>query len=327
MKKIIKWFLIITGSLLIIATLLSLIYNSSLWFIRILNFPRTLVLICLGICMLTYAFFFFKKCWRYYFFLLGLFTSIFIQIYILFPYTSFASKKVPDAVNINHDKETFSLVIANVLMVNNKHTQLLDIIKKINPQAVLLMEVNDEWISRMKPLHQFYPHKILYPLPNTYGMALYSKLPLSNKEILFLHNDSVPSFLADVQVTNKSFKFFGLHPVAPIPSKHPTNIGGKELALIKAARIIKNLNQPVLAAGDLNDVGWSHNTNVFEKESRLNDVRRGRGMYNTFNAQTPIFRWPLDYVYVSKEFKVKMIERLDAFGSDHFPFYVEVVME
>lgn len=327
MKKIIKWFLIITGGLLIIATLLSLIYNSSLWFIRILNFPRLLMLICLVICMLIYAIFFFKKSWGNYLYLFGLFVSIFIQSYILFPYTFIAPKIVPDAAKSNHDEKIFSLVIANVLMKNNNYRQLLDIIEKRNPHAVLLMEVNDEWISSMQPLLKMYPYKILYPLPNTYGMALYSKLPLSNEKILFLHNDSVPSFLTDVQIANKSFKFFGLHPVAPIPSKHPTNIGEKELALIKAAQIIKNLNPPVLAAGDLNDVGWSHNTNVFEKNSKLNDVRRGRGLYNTFNAQSSIFRWPLDYVYVSKEFKVRKIERLDAFGSDHYPFYVEVALE
>ena len=43
------------------------------------------------------------------------------------------------------------------------------------------------------------------------------------------------------------------------------------------------------------------------------------GMFSTFHAHYPALRWPLDHVFVSKHFTLVNMQRLDAFGSDHFP--------
>jgi endonuclease/exonuclease/phosphatase (EEP) superfamily protein YafD len=123
----------------------------------------------------------------------------------------------------------------------------------------------------------------------------------------------------------KIFQLLTVHPVAPKPSEHPGNIGEDEKELLKAGRLIAGVDLPAMVAEDFNDVGWSHNTSEFEEVSILNDVRCGRGMYNTFSAKSFIFKWPLDYVYVSNEFKVLEIERLSAFGSDHYPLYVQLI--
>lgn len=114
----------------------------------------------------------------------------------------------------------------------------------------------------------------------------------------------------------------------PKPSQYPDNLGEKEVALMKAGRLIAD-SQPVptLMAGDLNDVGWSYNSRRFESLSGLRDLRCGRGLYNTFDAKLLLLRWPLDYIYVSPEFKVLELERLDDFGSDHFPYYAKLVLE
>lgn len=159
-------------------------------------------------------------------------------------------------------------------------------------------------------------------------MALYSKLPLKNPQIRFLNHDRVPSFTMNITLPDSSqFQLCTIHPVAPAPSKYPTNIGGKEVALLKEARLIVKQSLPTVVAGDFNDVGWSHNTTQFSAISGLNDVRYGRGMYNTFDAQSVFMRWPLDYVFVSNEFKVLSVEQLPKFGSDHFPYYVQLTLE
>lgn len=69
-----------------------------------------------------------------------------------------------------------------------------------------------------------------------------------------------------------------------------------------------------------------HISRLFQIESQLNDLHTGRGFYNTFNAYSHFMRWPLDHVYVTDEFEVLKLERLAAFGSDHFPLYVELVL-
>ena len=84
---------------------------------------------------------------------------------------------------------------------------------------------------------------------------------------------------------------------------------------------------PVIVVGDFNDVPWSRTTSLFRKISRLLDPRVGRGFYNTFNAKNILMRWPLDYVFISEEFRVKTFGLTESINSDHFPLYAEFTFE
>ena len=75
---------------------------------------------------------------------------------------------------------------------------------------------------------------------------------------------------------------------------------------------------PVIVMGDLNDVAWSHVTELFRKTSGLLDPRRGRGFYSTFSAKHWYMRFPLDYVFCSSHFGLVELKRLNHNGSDHF---------
>ncbi len=50
-------------------------------------------------------------------------------------------------------------------------------------------------------------------------------------------------------------------------------------------------------------------------------------MYNTFNAKNPLLRWPLDHVFHSDHFKLVRMEKGPAWGSDHFPIFIELGLE
>lgn len=54
------------------------------------------------------------------------------------------------------------------------------------------------------------------------------------------------------------------------------------------------------------------------------DPRIGRGFYNSFHAHHWWLRWPLDYVFYSPEFLLHGLQRLPAFGSDHFPILIDL---
>ncbi|WP_238987293.1 endonuclease/exonuclease/phosphatase family protein [Confluentibacter flavum] len=263
------------------------------------------------------------------FLLLGLIAVIIINGIVIYPYL-LGEKSVPDfRTGIIKPDDTFSVLLANVLIDNRQSEAFLKIIKQQDPDILLAMEVNDWWAKELLVLKQNYPYQLEYPLDNAYGMSLYSKLPMKNKEIKFLKHDDVPSFHVIMTLPSGNFfNFHGIHPVAPVPSKkYPDNVKEEEVALLKIGKLVANNPLPSIVAGDFNDVSWSHTSRMFGQQGNLKNVRIGRGLYNTFDATSFILRWPLDHYFVTEEFKLVELERLSKFGSDHFPLYVKLVLE
>ncbi len=57
------------------------------------------------------------------------------------------------------------------------------------------------------------------------------------------------------------------------------------------------------------------------------DPRIGRGLYNSFHAEYPFLRFPLDHVFHSNHFGLVELKRLPYIGSDHFPLLVVLNIE
>jgi endonuclease/exonuclease/phosphatase (EEP) superfamily protein YafD len=114
-----------------------------------------------------------------------------------------------------------------------------------------------------------------------------------------------------------------LHPEPPHPARSKdTEERDAELLIVAGQAAESTL--PVLVAGDLNDVAWSHTTSLFQKISGLLDPRVGRGMYNTYHAGYPLVRFPLDHIFHTGDFELVRLEKGPAFGSDHFPVFIEL---
>lgn len=327
-RIILLYFTIVIGAVFILLSLLSLIHDLKYWYSKVLDFPRVQYLV-VGLCCLL-AFFLFNKKWNVYgsFLVLGLLVSIYIQLSHIGPYW-FGEKTVPDAVKTEKERrQSVSILLANVLIKNRESQKLLEIIEDSNPDIVLLMEVDQWWIQEVQNLKNEYKYSIEYPLNNAYGMALYSRLPLKEKEVKFFQHEDVPSFHVQVSLNNeKSFNFHGVHPVAPVPSsKYPDNVGRKEVALLRTAEMVAKVPLPAIVAGDFNDVSWSNTSRLFEDTGNLHNVRIGRGLYNSFDAKSKILRWPLDHYFVTNELFLLDLKRLPAFGSDHFPMYAEFII-
>ncbi len=334
-RNIILYIVITISFLLILASLLSLLYNIPKWYLKILDFPRLQQFIA-SILMLI-LFVILNRKWKLTSIALtiGLFAAIFIHFSFISTYL-LGEKAVPsvDFSEVNTEK-TVGILLANVLITNKNSSKFLDIISSSNPDLVLVMEVDSWWVEQLHSLKQEYPYYMEYPLDNAYGMALYSKFPLIETEIQFLNHSKVPSFNAVVTLpSGNTFKFHGVHPVAPFPSdKYPENIGEngkdqqKEVALEKVGMLVSKNKKPTIVAGDFNDVSWSNTSRLFGQNGNLKDVRIGRGLFNTFDAQSMIMRWPLDHFFVSEEIAVVEFKRLSKFGSDHFPLFAKLSID
>lgn len=328
LRQIAFYLIILLSVLVILASLLSLVHDLSYWYSKILDFPRLQYLLLAVICLLLYLLL--NKEWKIpsILLLLGLVASIGINSAKILPYL-IGEKTVPDALVNATPENSAGILVANVLITNKKATGFLQIVENQDPDMVLVLEVDRWWIDQLGPLKQRYPYAMELPLDNAYGMALYSKFPLKDRDIKFLQHNNVPSFHTKVQLpSGKTFRFHGVHPVPPTrSSKYPDNVGLEEVELARIGGMVATDSIPSVVAGDFNDVSWSYTSRLFEQEGNLKNVRIGRGIFSTYNAKSPILRWPLDHFFVTKEFSLVELQRLPKFGSDHFPIFAELVLD
>jgi endonuclease/exonuclease/phosphatase (EEP) superfamily protein YafD len=247
------------------------------------------------------------------------------QTWWILPYTPLFPKEVETAAPDGGD--TFTIVCANVLTPNRNATGLLDMVRMEQPDVLIAVETDRWWEEQLDALEaEGWRHALKCPLDNLYGMHVYSRLPLEDAAIQFLVEDDIPSAHAAVVLrSGRRLRLHCLHPKPPSPTENPES-GERDAELVMVGKSVADAELPVVVAGDLNDVAWSTTTRLFRKVSGLLDPRVGRGMFNTFHAKIPFARWPLDHLFHSRDFTVARIRRLPAFGSDHFPIVVQLVL-
>jgi endonuclease/exonuclease/phosphatase (EEP) superfamily protein YafD len=312
------------GALATAGTLLSF-SKSSHWFVRIWDFPRVQLAAASTLSAALYRVLFFRSRPGDWAFLLANLFCIAWHGRKIRPYTRFASVQVRRAPAEEKRERSFRLLISNVRMENRQHDQLLEVVGECDPDLVLLVETDAAWARALQPLREKFEHHVEQVQENYYGMMLFSRLPLIDPEIKFLVQDDIPSVHTAIELPSGDRIFLhGLHPRPPEPirDQHSTP---RDAELVIVGRAIREASdRPIVVAGDLNDVAWSPTSELFLRLSGLFDPRIGRGFYNSYNADEPVLRWPLDHVFHSGHFQIVDLQRLRNIGSDHFPMLIEL---
>lgn len=295
--------------------------KTSFWWIRILDYPRIQILILGTATILFYLIIVYPLDLIDYIILACLCLAMVYQAVMVIPFTIISGIESVKTKKPEENK-TFSLLIANVRLKNRKYEKLIYLIKRFQPDIVLTVETDHWWMEKLNAIEKDYPFQVKYPLKNTYGMLLYSKLKLKNARINFYIKNDIPSIIMEIYLhSDDAVKLYAIHPEPPKPFNDTDE---RDAEILMAGKAIRENNEHALIFGDLNDVGWSYTTQLFRKVSEMLDPRIGRGMYNTYNANIPFFRWPLDHIFHTDHFKLVQLVRLPHIGSDHFPIYVKL---
>ena len=299
------------------------------WVFRLWDFPRAQLAVVAGVSALLYLAFYFRGSGAEALMLLAAAAAVGWQVHKIRPYTPLAARQV-EAADPHDDirdegANTLTLLVANVEMENRNHQALRDAIACHDPDLILAVEIDDRWMAALAPLSERYPHQVRHPRGNFYGMVLLSRLPLIAPEVRFLVQQDVPSIHTGVRLpSGVRVQLHGLHPRPPEPLRDQES-APRDAELVVMGRAIGDQRAvPTIVAGDLNDVAWSHTSELFLRLSGLLDPRVGRGLYNSYNAKTPFLRYPLDHVFHSNDFKLVALERLGPIGSDHFPILISL---
>lgn len=313
----------IATGVLITATLLPLSRHPH-WCIRGLDFPRVQLAAFTALLILLQLIFLDLSTGQKFSIIGATTLCLAWQIWWILPYTRLWPVEVQTSEDTDRGRQ-ISILTANVLAPNRDAHKLVALVKKHQPDVLVTLESDQWWESQLKCLEVDMPETIKCPLDNLYGMHVYSRLPLHEKEIAFLVEDDIPSMHAFVELpTGDRVRVHFLHPAPPSPTENPESTE-RDAELVIVARSIADSELPIIVTGDLNDVAWSRTTRLFQKLSGLLDPRVGRGMFNTFHVDYPLLRWPLDHLFHSSHFTVHIIRRLSSIGSDHFPLLTRLV--
>jgi endonuclease/exonuclease/phosphatase (EEP) superfamily protein YafD len=320
-----KLFLQIFGFVAILLTIFPFIAVDH-WSVRVFDFPHLQLTLLTMMALLTYFLKFDIRNIRDYVFVIVLAACFIFQGLKIFPYTAFARYEV--LAGTAGANNSISIYTANVFQDNTKTESLTENLKAYDADLVVLTETNEFWRKSLnKSLLNKYAHRVEIPLENTYGMLLFSKFELYDKRVRFLVEDTIPSIHAKLIISSRdTIQLFAIHPAPPTPQHNPSSVD-RDAEMMKIARLSRTSNHAVIVLGDFNDVAWSETTSLFQKVSGLLDLRKGRGLFNTYNAKSWIMRWPLDHIFTSPEFRVFEVERGSKVQSDHFPFFTKLSFE
>lgn len=252
------------------------------------------------------------------------------QIWMTARYTFVHAKAVPNA-----DRPDIHILVANVDIDNPKHEETRRRLREIDPDILLLIEVDDHWLESLAPLRETYSHRLEEARPHGVGIAVWSKLRMSNDSIDHLVSEQRPSAHATMHLEDgRSFRFAGVHPTPPaLPrngdtkKRHDSRIRDAELVVIGKTCAEDGQEGKWIVAGDFNDVPWSRATRLFSRVSGLSDTRIGRATLGTYHTSMPTLRYPLDHAFVSPCFRVCSLTRERVPGSDHFALDVRLQLD
>jgi len=325
--EISHWVVWLVGGAGLVATVLPL-WPHTHWWIRVFDFPRLQIVAVLALALAVTLALPQPHAFMQSFFTVSTAVALVYQFSRIWPYTPLHRKQVANATRpADDDDHHISLLVTNVLMYNRDASRCLGHIRHYRPDIVLAVETDDWWLSQLKGIEADYPYTCHAPLPNTYGMLVFSRLPLDNEQIRYILDPDIPSFHGCVRLpSGVKVTLHFLHPKPPAPQESKTSTR-RDAELLVVGRLIQHHDGPTIVAGDLNDVAWSHTSELFRRLSRLLDPRIGRGLLPTFHADYRLLRWPLDHVFHSAHFRLQHLERLTHIGSDHYPIYIRLSYE
>lgn len=310
-------------SVLLITAVFITRVRSDFWIYKILEYPRLQKFVLVMLTLFGWVYFWPELEIAYQGLAVALALSAAYLVYKISPYTFLIPKEMKQVRDADPEN-SIRIFAANVYQENRQYSRMLEQIRAVDPDIIFLLETNQAWAQAVEELEKDYPFQLLQPLENTYGMLFYSRLKLEKAAVRYLVKKDIPSIEAiAVLPSGQKVQLYGLHPEPPVPGENLYSTA-KDKELMKIALKVRECSLPCIVFGDLNDVAWSHITELFRKTSTLLDPRRGRGFYSTFSAHHWFLRFPLDYVFCSNDFGLVQMKRMPKNGSDHFATFVHL---
>ena len=183
----------------------------------------------------------------------------------------------------------------------------------------MLQEVNYLWATAMESLQAEFPHSHVIPQNDNFGIAIYSRQPLLDIDVLSGAPLGFPSLVVQQVLGSSLVTYVTTHPIPPL-GKLGFDARNEQLAVI--GERIAEIYGPTVLIGDLNTTMWGHHYKMFVNDIGFRNTRDGFGVIPTWPRQLPFAMIPIDHCLVSDDFVVLDIRSGPDIGSDHLPLIV-----
>ncbi len=219
--------------------------------------------------------------------------------------------------------DTLKVMTFNVYFGNPTPELAISRILEHDPDIVAIVEYSNHLPEALESLNEKYPYRVLEPRWHGFGIAIFSRLPLSDTKIHYLAPAEIdcPMIETHVEIEGQSVRVVGLHVASPTNS---ARLQLRNQQLRQVAGILNQKNEPTIIMGDFNCTPWSSFLVDFLDQAGLRDSRQGFGYQATWHRDLGIFKIPIDHAFVSPEIHVHDRFVAEPAGSDHLPVVFEI---
>lgn len=207
---------------------------------------------------------------------------------------------------IDQANDDQSLVVASFnLNLDNHHAiGLEDWVKSGQPDVLALFELTPLHAQLVERLRKSFPHALIQPQDDQFGVAVLSKLPLEGAQIK-RHLESTQFIEARITAHGKPVMVRAIHPMPPLSAPDRATRD----ALIKA--VATRGDEPLVIAGDFNASPWA----PVMRQLAAGGVKRA----TTFEPTHTLYGGlPIDHILASEaDWAVAEAGVAGNFGSDH----------
>lgn len=215
------------------------------------------------------------------------------------------------------------VMAANVHYRNEDYAALLGEVQRRDPHVLGVMEVDQAWLDALSSLESKYRFAVLLPEEGAYGLALYSKLPLT-RLAEYSEAGLQTAVTVEVDVAGSPVTLVLAHVRAPMG---PARANLRNVQFDGLADMLRaDGNSAKILLGDLNTTPWSPYYRELVSTTGMHNAALGQGYQPTWPAGFSLLKIPIDHCLVSDALRVEDFATGSDFGSDHLPIIVDLAV-
>ncbi len=214
---------------------------------------------------------------------------------------------------VKNNEESLSVAHFNVSTSTIDFQETINEILAVDADVISLQEVTPDWDAELKnSLQEKYPFSKTIVRLDPFGLAIYSRFPLTNADTFMFEN--IPNIVGRIKLQERGQEicFIASH---ALPVFYTNDYERQRNHLMAIAEQTNNSDCPVITIGDYNAVPWSYEIQDFKASANLNDSRRG--FMPASNGAFSLFQIPSDHIFYSDHLECVDFQEINSPSSGH----------